>query len=238
MAVKKSVKKTVKKKNTKNVVKANASRANKLTGKERDFCYSYIANRFNGTRAARDAGYKGADNVLGAIANENLKKPKIRKLVNKLTNEYLADKKKLGRDVIAELATLGFRRIPDVVQKDSRGRILIKEFEDMNGAEAAINKIEVNQVDLTTGGEITEDTDLMKTETKIWLEGKTKPLEILAKHSGQIVEKTEQSINFPNGEFANTREIDLSKVPTDKLKKIQADLKAMEDIIPELKGKK
>lgn len=238
MPAKKSVKKTVKKKNTKNVVKANASRANKLTGKERDFCYSYIANRFNGTRAARDAGYKGADNVLGAIANENLKKPKIRKLVNKLTNEYLADKKKLGRDVIAELATLGFRRIPDVIQRDSRGRILIKEFEDMNGAEAAINKIEVNQVDLTTGGEITEDTNLMKTETKIWLEGKTKPLEILAKHTGQVVEKSEQSINFPNGEFANTREIDLSKVPTDKLKKIQADLKAMEEVIPELKEKR
>ena len=76
-----AAKKTVKKRNTKNVVKANASRANKLTGKEKDFCYAYIANRFNGTRAARDAGYKGADNVLGAIANENLKKPKIRKVV-------------------------------------------------------------------------------------------------------------------------------------------------------------
>ena len=227
------------KKNTKKVVKKKkVSRADILTGKERDFCYAYIANRFNGLRAAEEAGYKGSYTVLGAVACENLKKPKIKKLINKLTNEYLEDKKRLGRDVIAELATLGFRRIPDVVQKDSRGRISIKEFEDMNGAEAAINKIEVNQVDLTTGGEITEDTTLMKTETKIWLEGKTKSLEVLAKHSGQIVEKSEQSINFPNGEFANTREIDLSKVPTDKLKKIQADLKAMEEIIPELKDKK
>jgi len=229
MAVKKSVKKTVKKKKT---------GKKDLTAKQERFCLAYVANRFNGTRAAREAGYKGADNILAAVSVENLRKPLVSARVKELTNEYLQDKKRLGRDVINELYDLGMRKMSDIVTVDDKGRATVKNFRDMGAAEGAINKIKIKQVDAATNGKVDKKTSVIDSEIEVWLEGKTKPLEILAKHSGQIVEKSEQSINFPNGEFANTREIDLSKVPTDKLKKIQADLRAMEEVIPELKDKR
>jgi len=235
MTVKKSVKKTVKKTVKK---KKTGSKTDKLTGNELDFCHAYIAKRFNGTKACRAARYKGSDNTLGVTAYELLRKPKIIKKISELTNEYLADKKRLGRDVIGRLADLGFRKISDIVEMDDKGRTHIKSFDEMGESVSAINKIEVKQVDFAKEGKIDDDTPVISSEVKVWLEGTTKPLEILGKHTGQVVEKSEQSINFPNGEFANTREIDLSKVPTDKLKKIQADLKAMEEVIPELREKR
>ena len=50
-----------------------------LTGKQRLFVEAYLGPaRGNATEAARLAGYKGTDTVLGAMGAENLKKPKIK----------------------------------------------------------------------------------------------------------------------------------------------------------------
>jgi len=54
-----------------------------LTQKQFLFCEHLIQTR-NGTKAARLAGYKGDDNILAAIASQNLRKIKIR--------EYLASR--------------------------------------------------------------------------------------------------------------------------------------------------
>jgi hypothetical protein len=49
-----------------------------LTGKQLAWIDAYIGEaRFNGTKAARLAGYSGTDSVLAVTAAENLKKPKI-----------------------------------------------------------------------------------------------------------------------------------------------------------------
>ena len=47
----------------------------KLTVKQKRFAQFYDGN---GVQACRDAGYKGSDNTLAAVARENLRKPHIR----------------------------------------------------------------------------------------------------------------------------------------------------------------
>lgn len=48
-----------------------------LTGKQPAFVDYWFICDFNGTEAARRAGYKGSDNTLAAVAYENLRKPHI-----------------------------------------------------------------------------------------------------------------------------------------------------------------
>lgn len=56
----------------------------RLTGKQKAFAIAYCANGFNGTQAARDAGYKSSDATLAVIAYENLRKPKIRAAIDEM----------------------------------------------------------------------------------------------------------------------------------------------------------
>jgi phage terminase small subunit len=49
----------------------------KLTAKKEAWTENYLANGFNGTEAARAAGYKGSDNTLAQVARENLRNPQI-----------------------------------------------------------------------------------------------------------------------------------------------------------------
>lgn len=49
----------------------------KLTLKQEKFCIEYVKNGGNATAAARDAGYKGNDNTLSSVGDENLRKPAI-----------------------------------------------------------------------------------------------------------------------------------------------------------------
>jgi len=51
--------------------------AKRLTNKQRAFVIHYIANGFNATQAARDAGYKTTGGSIRAVASENLSKPYI-----------------------------------------------------------------------------------------------------------------------------------------------------------------
>jgi len=49
----------------------------KLTPKQEAFTENYLANGFNGTQAAKDAGYSGSEDTLAHVAAENLRKPQI-----------------------------------------------------------------------------------------------------------------------------------------------------------------
>ena len=55
--------------------------ARELTGKQKAFVTHYIANGFNGTQAARSAGYKGSDTVLASEAHDNIRKPHIKQAI-------------------------------------------------------------------------------------------------------------------------------------------------------------
>lgn len=52
----------------------------KLTPKQEIFVSEYLKTG-NATEAARRAGYKGNDNTLGQVGNENLRKPKVVELI-------------------------------------------------------------------------------------------------------------------------------------------------------------
>ena len=52
----------------------------KLTIKQKTFVSEYLKTG-NATEAARRAGYKGNDNTLGQVGNENLRKPKVLELI-------------------------------------------------------------------------------------------------------------------------------------------------------------
>jgi hypothetical protein len=201
----------------------------KLTGQEVDFCYAYIAERFNGTKAAKRARYKGTDNALGVMAFDLLKKPKIKAKIAELTKEYLKDTKRMAGDVIKELSILSFRRMSDYIEIDSiTRRARMRTEEEIGIKDAAINKIEVKQRDLLVDGKVDESTAVLESEIKIWLEPKTKPLEILGKHLGVIVENKDLNVKFPNGEFANTKEVDVSGMSTKELKEFRKLLKKAE----------
>jgi len=47
----------------------------------------YLANGFNGVKAARTAGYKGDDNVMAVTASNNLRNPKIAQLIEQRIRE-------------------------------------------------------------------------------------------------------------------------------------------------------
>lgn len=57
----------------------------RLTQEEKMFCLFYV-NHQNGVRAAREAGYGGDDAVLSSVAHENLRKPKIKKVIAELSD--------------------------------------------------------------------------------------------------------------------------------------------------------
>ena len=52
----------------------------KMTPKQQIFVSEYLKTG-NATEAARRAGYKGNDNTLGQVGNENLRKPKVVELI-------------------------------------------------------------------------------------------------------------------------------------------------------------
>ena len=57
-----------------------------LTVKQRSFIDHYIAT-LNGTEAAKRAGYKGSYSVMGVVAFDNLRKPKLRKIIDQRLEE-------------------------------------------------------------------------------------------------------------------------------------------------------
>lgn len=62
--------------NQRQSAKKRAKKGRSPTPKEEACVENYLANGFNGVKAARDAGYKGDDNVLAVTAHQILRKPK------------------------------------------------------------------------------------------------------------------------------------------------------------------
>jgi phage terminase small subunit len=85
----------------------------RLTNKQRLFIEHYL-QCWNGTEAARRAGYNGNDNTLGSIGSENLTKPKIRDEIERriaaeaiTANEVLWQLGKQAKGSIADFLTVG-----------------------------------------------------------------------------------------------------------------------------------
>jgi phage terminase small subunit len=75
---------------------------NKLTNKQRAFVENYLANGFNATQAASDAGYSGSYGTLRSIGSENLTKPNIQEVIQ----ERMSELGMAADEVLARLATV------------------------------------------------------------------------------------------------------------------------------------
>ena len=71
----------------------------KLTPKQKAFCEEYVKNGGNGTKAAKDAGYKGKDAILSAVAYENLRKPQIISYIEEIGAKVNRDAKRSIMDL-------------------------------------------------------------------------------------------------------------------------------------------
>ena len=115
----------------------------KLTEKQELFCQRYLID-FNGTQAAKDAGY--SEDTAHAIAWENLRKPEIQERINELRLD-MGSKFNITRERIAQeyskLAFFDIRRIHTV-----DGAIMpVKQFDDDSAA--AVAGIEVYEEKIT-----------------------------------------------------------------------------------------
>ena len=82
-----------------------------LTTKQKAFVEHYLQS-FNGTDAARQAKYKGNDNVLAVVAHANIRKPKIRAAIE----QRLADMALSANEVLKRLSDQATASVADFVE--------------------------------------------------------------------------------------------------------------------------
>ena len=111
-----------------------------LTKMEVAFCYEYIANRFNGEKAATAAGY--SKKTARHQASQLLTRLNVKKKVKELTLKYLTELTMRGEDVIKELGILAFQDMADFGDYDN-GAVTLKSFKEMGEATRCIKEIEV-----------------------------------------------------------------------------------------------
>ena len=113
----------------------------RLTNKQLAFIEEYFVD-FNGTRAAKRAGYKGNDNVLATVASENLRKPKI---AEKIAERFFV-KVMTADEVLARLSEMARADIADFIgeagaidwQKVKAKGYLIKKVVHRKGQQSLI----------------------------------------------------------------------------------------------------
>jgi len=66
------------------------------------FALHYVTGGYNGIKAAKEAGYKGAYSVLGSTAHDNLKNPKIKECIHFLMRTRVVAEE----EVLARLSTI------------------------------------------------------------------------------------------------------------------------------------
>lgn len=92
----------------------------KLTGKQELFVTAYLANGFNGVRAAAEAGYTGNINTLSVQASANIRIPKIAKMIS----QGMDDACMSAREVKARLSAMAGANMADFI--DDEGRVDVK----------------------------------------------------------------------------------------------------------------
>ena len=117
-------------------VKAKAvEAADILTGKQRAFVNAYVgAARFNGTQAARLAGYKGNDVTLCAVGVENLRKPLIKAEIDRLMDALTMP----SNEVLARLTAIAKGDVTDVLDENGNFSIAVAK---QNGKTGLLKKI-------------------------------------------------------------------------------------------------
>lgn len=140
----------------------------KLTGKQHAFVLAYLSNNYNGTAAARTAGYQGSDQTLAAVAYENLRKPHI---AGKIA-DYFRDQAMPAEEAMFRIAQIARLSIGDFIKITEHGW-----------------KIDLDAV--AEKGHLVKRIKETLTGPEILLHDSLKGLELIGKSHGQFAKKVE-----------------------------------------------
>lgn len=186
---------TAKQKITRKAKTANINPATGLTPMQEEFCREYLAD-FNGTRAAKQAGYSAK--TAYSQANRLLKKAEVQAFLATLQKPRL-EKFEVTQDrIMQEVAALAFSNIMDFVTVEN-GQAwvdLAKCTREQAAALAAFEVIEMPPAMRMVDGEM-EAREVLKVKIKLWdkmaaLEALmrrhnlVKPIEVMHNHKGTV----------------------------------------------------
>jgi phage terminase small subunit len=160
-----------------------------LNPKQKKFVKEYLLD-LNATQAAIRAGY--SRRTAGEIGHEHLKKPEIKRAIQKAMDKR-AKRLEISQDrILEELAILAYSDLKHYLDIDpDTGAIRAKGFENMpENASRALKAIKEDRV-------IKEDADGHKVtifdKVRFELHDKIKPLELLGKHLGMFKDEVQVS---------------------------------------------
>ena len=167
--------------------KAKAKKEPKITAKEAKFIEEYLLD-FNGTKAAKRAGYK--QRRPDQMAYELLRKPEIRKIIKERLAERARNYAVTAENTLQELARLAY--FDPIAFFDEAGNLKpIHQIEE--GARRAISSIETRLEGARRDG---AEPALI---TKIRFSDKTRNLDLLMRHFGLLLEKSQVEITGKDG---------------------------------------
>jgi phage terminase small subunit len=150
----------------------------KFTAKQEQFINEYLID-FNATQAAIRAGY--SVDTAYQIGHENLRKPDIKKEVQKRSQELLKDQTELAAKTIRELETISRSDITDyiIVGTDKK----ITKIKDLSQIDTrAISALDVNEKVLKRDSE--KEITILERTIKLKLWDKARGLDTLSKVTG------------------------------------------------------
>jgi phage terminase small subunit len=175
-----------------------------LTDRQRLFCMEYVKCKFNGSQAARNAGYE--ERSAGQQAERLLKNDEIIKYINLVKND-LGLRVGISAEMIAkELANIGFSNISETLTVDGA----LSQVKSMDkDVSSAISSIKITQ---DTDRETGESTGQL-VEIKLW--DKPKALVTLNAMLGynapiKAANTDKDGNNLPSHDYSNLSERELN----------------------------
>jgi phage terminase small subunit len=161
----------------------------KLTPKQERFCQEYIID-LNGTQAAIRAGY--SEKTARFVAAENLTKPNIQERLEQLQKKREKRTEVTQDMVVKELSLVAFGRIADVTRVREDGLIELDFTDATEDQKALIVGVDTKTRYISQG----EDGEPIKeVECKIKAADKMKALELLGRHLGMFIDKSQVTVD-------------------------------------------
>ena len=116
---------------------------NSLTSQQLEFCYAYIANKFNDRKAGLAAHY--SKNTVDQQVSRLLSNVKVQKKIRELTKLYFKPLGFKAQDVLNELAILGFSDMKDFIILEKGKAVSIKEMKELGINSRCIREMEIEE---------------------------------------------------------------------------------------------
>lgn len=176
-----------------------------MTPKQQKFADNYLTNGFNGTEAAKSAGYSKKSAYVQAV--RLLKNDKIKSYIEKHQNKLQKKAVAKSQKIIEELAKIAFSNIKNIAEW-TESSVSFRSSEDIPDEIAScIQEVSEQSTSNQYGGSRT---------LKLKLYDKQKALELIGRHLGMWVEKHEHS--GPDGKPLQVQPVDPRLVVQDAAK--------------------